>query len=179
MLLELGQRLVFFFFRQENAAKEGAESEPHTHTHGYYCVNRSYGSKAVVKSVFVKWKIHHFETAPAQERQAARHGPELKRSWDLIRCGSLSLARETSSRSRSSCSLPLTSSKCEVVALQSVYCPLAFIWQDSFGTGRSIWKKRWRKKHRPLTDPNLANGMQSVSLKNCRFFFPSEPHRIC
>lgn len=154
-------------------------NQSHTHTHTG--ITAWTGAMAAKRSWNLSlWNEKYITSRQLLlKRQAARHGPELKRSWDLIRCGSLSLARETSSRSRSSCSLPLMSSKCEVVALQSVYCPLAFIRQDSFGTGRSIWKKRWRKKHRPLTDPNLANGMQSVSLKNCRFFFPSEPHRIC
>lgn len=69
------------------------------------------------------------------------------------------------------------SSTLKTVALQSAYCPLAFIWQDLIRTGRSIWKKRWRR-HQPLTHPYFNESMQLFSCQNCGFFFLSKPHTI-
>lgn len=68
-------------------------------------------------------------------------------------------------------------SKLQIVALQSVYPPLAFVWQDSTRTRRSIWKKRWRKRP-PLTNPYFTNSMQLFSFQNGGFVFLSKPGEI-
>lgn len=182
-LLEWGRDgLLVWLGKKMHLRKELNENQPPLalacHTHRCYCANRNRGSKAAVKSNFVKWKYITSREVLLKRRKAG----STPRPWaqkilkPQLTCFTLTGKKATLQITQLLPTVKI-SSMLKTVALQSAYCPLAFIWQDLIRTGRSIWKKRWRR-HRPLTDPYFNDSMQLFSCQNCGFFFLSKPHTI-
>lgn len=86
-LLEWGRDgLLVWLGKKMHLRKELNENQPPLalacHTHRCYCANRNRGSKAAVKSNFVKWKIHHFKRGATQEKKGRQYSTALS-SKDL------------------------------------------------------------------------------------------------
>lgn len=178
-LLELGQKWDVCSVRKENEVKDQAKLEPATTG-----LHPSYKEVLLCKQEpwwnLTLWseKMHDFKTAAAKEKKGRWYLMALSsKDLEISTCVACFHWQKSQALDHSVAHDCYTSSQFKIVALQSVYCPSALVWQYPPGTGRSIWKRRWRT-NRPFTDPNLTNSMQSVSLKICRFFL-SKPHRIC
>lgn len=180
-LLELGQKWDACSVRKENAVKVELKLEPATtglnpsHTEVLLCKQEPWWNLTLWSE-----KTHDFKTAAAKEKKGRWYLMALSsKDLEISTCVAHFHWQKSQALDHSVAHNCYTSSQFKIVALQLVYCPSAPVWRYSLGTGRSIWKRRRRTKHRPFTDPNLTNSMQLVSLKICRFFFPSKPHRIC